>query len=429
MIVALFEDTDYANLLPLVYAHPVFELKTGMKTLFERIEGYFKGFRKVLFVREYLADYVKTRYECPVNESDVIDEDTLFLNGSLVMDETSYRVISSKVSKSVAAIANGKLLAFRLPERDARELIGKFIGKPWSSSLIKDFSLKKVELTSISTVEYPWDLVSMNQRLLKKDFQDLGLGGIREGYLDPKAVVYGREENLYLGKNSMVESYVVIDVRSGPIYIGEDVEIHSHSRISGPAYIGRETRVYSALIREGTTIGPVCRVGGEVSETIFHGFDNKYHSGYIGHSYLCEWVNIGAGTVVSDLKNTYGTVKVRFGDRKVDTKLMKVGCFIADHSKLSIGTKVYSGKKIGFFSQVHGFVTEDVPSFTIWAKSLGVKPVELLLDSAIETERKVYRRRGVEQTDIDVDLLKSIYRLTVEERRKAGVVKEKFKLY
>ena len=428
MIVALFEDTEYENLLPLVYMRPVFGLKAGMKTLFERVEEYFKGSRKALFVREYLADYVKACYGCPVNESDTIDEDVLFLNGSLVMDDSAYRVISSKVFEGVAATANGRLLAVRLPEGKARELADKFRGKPWPSSLIKDFSLKEVELTSVSMIEYPWDLISMNQRLLKKDFQDSGLGGVREGYLDPKAVVYGRKEDLYLGKDSRIESYVVLDVRGGPIYIGEDVEIHSHSRISGPAYIGRETRVYSALIREGTAIGPVCRVGGEISETIFHGFDNKYHSGYIGHSYLCEWINVGAGSVVSDLKNTYGTVKVWLGDRRVDTKLVKVGCFISDHSKLSIGTKVYSGKRIGFFSQVHGFVTEDVPSFTIWAKSLGVEPVELRLDSAIEIQRRVYERRGVAQTEVDVDLLKKVYKLTIEERRKAGVTKEEFKL-
>ncbi|MCD6529632.1 hypothetical protein J7L06_05035 [Candidatus Bathyarchaeota archaeon] len=428
MIVALFEDTEYENLLPLVYMRPVFGLKAGMKTLFERVEEYFKGSRKALFVREYLVDYVKAYYEYPVNESDVIDEDVLFLNGSLVMDNQLYRVISSKISEGVAATLDGRLLAIHLPERKARELVDRFRGEPWPNSLLKGLPLKRVELTGSSTVRYPWDLVSMNSMLLERDFRDSGLGGVREGYLDPKAVVYGHEENLYLGENSRVEGYVVLDVRKGPIYIGEDVEVHSHSRITGPAYIDKGTKVYSALIREGTSIGPVCRVGGEVSETIFHGFDNKYHSGYIGHSYLCEWVNIGAGTVVSDLKNTYGTVKMRFGDRRVDTKLMKIGCFISDHSKLSIGTMVYSGKRIGFFSHVHGFVTEDVPSFTIWAKSLGAEPVELRLESAIETQRRVYGRRNVKQTEVDVDLLKRIYRLTVEERRKAGVARGTLKL-
>jgi len=428
LIVALFEDERYVDLLPLVYARPTFNLKTGIKNLSERIESYFKDSRKTLFVRDYLTDQVKAEYKCPVNEPDEIDEDVLFINGSLIMSDDLYRLVTSKLSGDVVATTNGKVIAIHLSERKAVEFAEKLKGKPLSRSMLKDSSLKEIKLTDVLTINYPWDLISLNSRLIERDFHDSGFEGVRGGYLDPKTSIYGDEKNLYLGKNSSIESYVVLDVRGGPIYIGEDVEIHSHTRISGPAYIGENSRIYSALIREGTNIGPSCRVGGEVSESILHGFVNKYHSGYVGHSYVCEWVNIGAGTFVSDLKNTYGTVKVQLGGRKIDTKLMKVGCFIADHSKLSIGTNVYSGKTIGFCSHIHGLVTENVPSFTIWAKSLGIDPVELRLESAIKTERVVYGRRGIKQTEVDVELLRRIYELTVEERLQSGVTEGTFRI-
>jgi glucose-1-phosphate thymidylyltransferase len=137
---------------------------------------------------------------------------------------------------------------------------------------------------------------------------------------------------------------------------------------------------------------------------------------------------MGAATTNSDLKNTYGTVQVVTRGKSVDTGTTKVGCFIGDHAKTSIGTQIYTGKKIGVASQVHGFVTKDVPSFTIWSESLGSKPVELYLQSAIETQKRVLSRRGVEQTREDIELLKKLFQITTQERKKAGVVKEKFVL-
>jgi UDP-N-acetylglucosamine diphosphorylase/glucosamine-1-phosphate N-acetyltransferase len=221
---------------------------------------------------------------------------------------------------------------------------------------------------------------------------------------------------------------VTLDVRDGPIYIGDDTKIHAGSRITGPTYIGDKVIIPTGLIREGCTIGPVCRIGGELEETIIQGYTNKYHLGFIGHAYIGEWVNMGAATTNSDLKNTYGTVQVATNGRNVDTGSTKVGCFIADHAKTSIGTQIYTGKKIGVASQAHGFITKDIPSFTIWPQSLGAKPVELYLKSAIETQKRAMSRRNVQQTKEDAELLKKLFELTANERKKAGVVKKKFAL-
>jgi glucose-1-phosphate thymidylyltransferase len=169
-------------------------------------------------------------------------------------------------------------------------------------------------------------------------------------------------------------------------------------------------------------------VGGELEETITQGYTNKYHTGFIGHAYIGEWVNLGAATTNSDLKNTYGTVQVATKGKNVDTGTTKVGCFVGDHAKTSIGTRIYTGKKIGVASQVHGVVTKDVPAFTMWSGNFGAKPVELYLQSAIDTQKRVLSQRGVKQTREDIELLKELFQITTQERKIAGVVKRKFTL-
>jgi UDP-N-acetylglucosamine diphosphorylase/glucosamine-1-phosphate N-acetyltransferase len=227
---------------------------------------------------------------------------------------------------------------------------------------------------------------------------------------------------------ALIEAQVVLDARNGPIYVGKGSVVQSGSRITGPANIGDETIIHSALIHEGCSIGNVCRVGGELENAIVQGFTNKHHLGYIGHAYVGEWVNIGAATTNSDLKNTYGTVAVKVNGQKVDTKKTKIGCFIGDHAKTSIGTQIYTGKKIGVASHVHAFITEDVPAFTLWAKSIGTRPAEIYLESAIQTQKRVFARRGVKQTKEDIELLTKLFSMTARERREAGVAKRRFEL-
>jgi len=429
LIVCVFEDENYTNLLPLVYFRPTFDCRVGIRTFYERIQDNFKNEKKVLMVREYLKEAVEKCHKNPTNDSDAIDSDTLFINGTVIMNNQLKRLIDEKLSINSVVLKNGRVVLSYLTKELAKEAYEELMKTlSWREILKRHPELKIIDLQNLRVVEYPWEIIALNKDLLSRDFINLKLGGVVEGDIDAKATIYGKEQNLHIGEGASIEAYVTLDARSGPIFIGRDVEVQSFTRISGPAYIGSKSRLYSALIREGSNIGKNCRVGGEVSESIFHGYVNKYHGGYVGHSYLCEWVNVGAGTETSDLKNTYGTVKVEVAGRKVDTGLLKVGCFIGDHAKLSIGTKIYSGVTVGVASQVHGFVTENVPSFTLWARSLGVKPAELKIESAIKTQKRVFRRRDIELTELDVKLLRDIFQLTQKERTEAGVTKGEFKL-
>jgi len=428
MIVALFEDEVHANFLPLTYTRPVFECRSGMLSFLERTERMFPESTFILFTREYLVPTLRRRVSCLVNEPNSIDDDVVLINGTLIVDEEAKRLMEKKLARNVLIMQQGRIAIAHLSERVARKH-GKELCKPLTrretEKLIRE--CKILEASNLHLLTYPWDLVSHNAELIQEDYLALGRTGCK-GTMDDRVTVYGNEEKVYVGEGSFVEASVTLDAREGPIYIGSETMVHAGSRISGPTYIGDKTIIASGMIREGCSVGHVCRVGGELEETIVQGYTNKYHTGFIGHAYIGEWVNLGAATTNSDLKNTYGTVQVVTGRKRVDTGQMKVGCFIGDHVKTSIGTQIYTGRKIGVASHVHGFVTEDVPSFTIWAKNLGAKSVELELESAIKTQERVLSRRGVKQTREDIELMRKLFEITTQEREGAGVVKGKFML-
>jgi UDP-N-acetylglucosamine diphosphorylase/glucosamine-1-phosphate N-acetyltransferase len=428
MIVALFEDEVYANFLPLTYTRPVFECRSGMFSFHERAQRIFSESRSALFTRDYLAPTFRRRVSCPVNKPDSFDDDVLLINGTLIVDGKVKRLMEKKLGRNVLITQRGRIALAHLTQDVARKY-GKELCKPvthlTSKKLISE--CKTLESSDLDFLTYPWDLIHASAKLITKDYSVLGKKGC-EGTLGDKVMVYGDEEKVYVGKDSIVEAFVTLDARDGPIYIGNETIVHSGSRISGPTYIGNNSIITSGLIREGCSVGHVCRVGGELEETIVHGYANKYHTGFIGHAYIGEWVNLGAATTNSDLKNTYGTVQVVTKGKKLDTEQKKVGCFIGDHAKASIGTQIYTGRKIGVASHVHGFVTKDVPSFTIWGKNLGAKPVELELESAVRTQKRVLLRRGVKQTREDVELLRKLFQITNGEREDTSVVKGRFVL-
>jgi UDP-N-acetylglucosamine diphosphorylase/glucosamine-1-phosphate N-acetyltransferase len=231
-----------------------------------------------------------------------------------------------------------------------------------------------------------------------------------------------------VGKDAAVEDGTVLDVRDGGIYIGPGAHIAA-SRIVGPAYIDSMAQVKQFTIIEASYIGYNCRIGGEVEHCVISDHTNKTHAGFVGHSYIGEWVNIGAMTTTSDLKMTYGNIKMKSGkNMKIDTGQNKIGSFFADMVKTSIGTLIYSGRRIGVSSHLHGLVAQDVPSFTIYGTSIGARNVELKLDSIIETQRKMMRRRNQTMTKAFEQMIKDVFAITVMDRKRMGVRRGKFAL-
>ncbi|MFA5840259.1 MAG: hypothetical protein WC890_06375 [Candidatus Margulisiibacteriota bacterium] len=237
--------------------------------------------------------------------------------------------------------------------------------------------------------EYLWDLIVNLGEDLEKDFRARSseLGVRSKEKIHPSAVLLAPEKIL-IEEGAEVEALAVIDARSGPIYIGKNTIIRSQAYLRGPLYIG-----------------PSCRIGGEVTHSIFHGYSNKAHYGFIGHAYVGEWVNLGAGTTNSNLKNTYGTVKVLVNGKEVDSGQQFLGCFIGDHAKTGIGTLITTGAVIGVGANVFGggVTPKYVPNFA-WGKDSKCD-----LEKTIKTIKIVMQRRGKILTSEELILLEEVY--------------------
>ena len=221
---------------------------------------------------------------------------------------------------------------------------------------------------------------------------------------------------------AFIVSGAVLDASDGPIYIGRKVRIFPQSTIIGPVCVWDASWIkVGAQIYENTTIGPVCKVGGEVEESIIHGYSNKQHAGFLGHAYLGTWVNLGAGTNNSDLKNNYGTVKVTLGEKQIDTGLQFVGLTMGDHSKSAINSMFNTGTVVGVCSNIFGFgfPPKYVPSFS-WGAA-GETFTTYGIEKAIDVARRVMARRSIELTATEATLFRRVFDLTSDERRRRGM--------
>jgi len=418
-------DAGYENFYPITYTRPVFDLKLGNVTFLGQIKREFSEFEIAIITREYLAKYMKEKNrEEPVNDEKFFDDDILFIDGRVVVTGRLKRRILEEIERKKESLVfidhEGEIVVAYLRERLLRDhakslIAGKFDFRRACEKTVKIKAL---------VIKYPWELIANLEQILKEILAKEG-GGRILGEVEPGAKIVG--SMIYIGENSLVESGARIISDKGPVYIDSGVIVENGSRIEGPIYIGSKTFILSNTRVAVSAIGSVCRIGGEIERCLIQGYSNKYHLGFLGHSYVGEWVNIGAGTTNSDLKNTYGTIRTTIGERIIDTGEIKYGCLIGDFVKTSIGTYIYAGKKIGIASHTHGYILEDVPSFTIWAKSFGVEPVELEIDSVIRTQERMMMRRGIKMVNADKKLMKYLFELTLPERKKKGVKRRKIK--
>jgi len=427
MMLLVFEDEAVLSFSPLTYTRPVYELKCGAYTLLDRLLASAPGVRASLVCRPYLAPLLRrARPSLSVNDPASLDDDVLLINGRALLAEVGLAELA--VDKT-CWVKDGWLAACKLKVGEAKELWDLVLngGSCELMAKLRERGFELREARGLELLKGPWDLIKRTPELLKADLSSMPRG---DGVVEDGVVVKGGLEGLIVEEGVVVEPLSLIDVRRGPVFIGRGSVVEAGSRITGPAYLGSGVVVRGAYVREGCVIGDQCRLGGggEVEASIMHGYVNKYHLGFLGHAYVGEWVNLAAATTNSDLKNTYGTVRVSTPSGKVDTGMLKLGCFIGDHAKTSVGTMIYTGVKVGVCSHVHGFITRDVPSFTIWAEGLGRRPVELRLESALETAKRAKARRGAELSSEEVEVLKAVFEATAKERMEAGVVKGDFKL-
>jgi UDP-N-acetylglucosamine diphosphorylase/glucosamine-1-phosphate N-acetyltransferase len=290
----------------------------------------------------------------------------------------------------------GKLIAVAPDNADAWLRDGR--GHRWETDRADASHITSMKGETVKFTHL-WELLDANPRLIEEDFLLLAREWPSALDIGPaEGVAIYAPENVLLSDTAQIDAQVCLDARDGPILIGENVHIQSHTRVEGPAAICNGAKLYGGKIRAGTSIGPHCRVGGEIEQSIFQAYSNKYHEGFIGHAYIGEWVNLGALTTNSDLKNNYGQVRVHFPGRIVDTHLTKVGCLLGDHVKTGIGTLLNTGTVVGFGSNVFGGGmphAKHIPSF-MWGGAHGFE--EFRLESAKAVARAALPRRDREYT-------------------------------
>jgi UDP-N-acetylglucosamine diphosphorylase/glucosamine-1-phosphate N-acetyltransferase len=265
----------------------------------------------------------------------------------------------------------------------------------------------------------PWDLVSKNAEHVVRDFVADGASGLSNRHLTTAALV-GPANRIFIHESARIDPYTVFDTTNGPITIAAGAWVQPFTRVEGPSYIGRDTQLFRANLRGGVTVGPQCRIGGEVEATIVHGFTNKYHEGFLGHAYVGEWVNLGAITSNSDLRNDYGEVFVPLGGDPVATGQAKVGCFIGDHTRTGLGSMLNTGTAIGVMCNVlpaGPLLPKHVPSFT--AVLYGRVAPGFPLEQMFATARIVMGRRGQVFSEVDEQLYLNLYEQTRLERERA----------
>lgn len=411
MRICIFEDRGVANLEPLTLTRPAFALLCGQTSLASKQCRYFAPCEVGALVRPYLADLCRLqRPATPINDLAWLRaEPTILVNSRWLPPAVPEASLTgpcvATVGDEVAyAVVGLDRLTYCSPNTldDCLET--------WKNTLPRHSAGGKV-------VAFLWDLIEANSEQLKRDYQERP--PCQSSAASASPAVVGPAERLFVDPTAQVDPMVVVDTTHGPVAIDQEAVVTAFSRIEGPSYIGPRTQLFGAKIRAGTTLGQQCRIGGEVEASIIQGYTNKYHDGFLGHSYLGEWINLGAGTSNSDLRNDYGPVSVTVQGQVVPTGLTKVGYFMGDHTKTGLGTLLNTGSNVGVGCNLlpaGRLAPRYVPSFCSWWHGELRDVVDL--PHLLLTAAEVMRRRGCALTGVHAALKRELYAKTALERQR-----------
>ena len=317
-----------------------------------------------------------------------------------------------------------------------RDFIAAVINPPWTVEQLFDFGYLGVEEwlakckdfetldCDLTTFAVPHEVVACNMSCIRENLEwRIEIGENQSEHSKSKPVVSSLRQvgdGLFLANGATVGEYVLTDTKKGPIIIDEGAQIGPYTLLRGPIYIGRNAKILEhSAIKDAVSLSHTTKIGGEVEASIVEPYSNKQHHGFLGHSYLGSWINLGAGTCNSDLKNTYGTVNMEYSFGKASTNMQFLGCIMGDYSKSAINTGIFTGKVIGVCSMMYGFVTSNVPSFVNYARLFG-QIASLPPEVMVSTQQRMFARRNVQQRGCDVQLIYDMHRMTQMERDRFG---------
>ncbi len=398
MQIIIFDDNKTVDFYPLTLNRAISDLRVGILKLGQRIRAYFDAEDTNIIVSGKLVSLYKDRHS-DWNINSIPSGECLFVN-SRVRINKEFIVLTSKLVAGEGLNNGNTIYAFKA-NIETRECSSETIDE-----VSRNVSFKE---TSIKTWDYIFELIHFNGEMITNDFNEFFYDN--DNFFETETgVTVLNPYSVWIGEGTKLGVNCVIDATSGPVVIDEDAIIMANTFIEGPCYIGKKSRIkVGAKIYEGTSIGPVCKIGGEVEETIIQAYSNKQHDGFLGHAYLGEWVNLGAGTSNSDLKNTYKNVKVYnySSGEKIDSGSQFLGCIIGDHSKIGINCSINTGTVIGIGSNLFGkdLIDGYIPSF-MWGECNHL--VDYRIDKFCETADVVKKRRDLSLSEIEKEIYKNI---------------------
>jgi UDP-N-acetylglucosamine diphosphorylase/glucosamine-1-phosphate N-acetyltransferase len=397
---AIFDDPFADRLYPLTLTRSPGDLRVGILKLRQKIALAFEIEEPSIIVPDRLETLYRERHpHKAINR--LAGGDTLFINSRLRL--------SPALLKAVRSLKPGERL------HQGEEIIAARLNLP--SREIEAVNLHWRLCDAADCVwdgENPlwnrlWELIGANAEQIEADFKD-AFYDADNNFETEVGVTVLNPYHVWIGEGASLKPGAVIDATDGPVVIDEGATVMANAVIVGPAYIGKNSRIkIAAKVYEGTSIGPVCKIGGEIEETIVLGYSNKQHDGFLGHAYLGEWVNLGADTNNSDLKNTYGSVSAYSltDQKKIDTGTRFLGAMIGDHTKIGINCSLNTGVTIGLGCNLYGpaLIKDYIPSLS-WGNGDSFESYRM--DKFLETARIVKSRRDLALSDAEAKLLAAI---------------------
>jgi len=407
--ILLFEPKNRDDYYPFSILHPIWEMRIGALKLFERFKLEFPNSNLLYFGNSaQTQSFLKRNNEIRKN---FIKGNLLAINSSVFPNNYFFtqinKTIAENINNSFIFTFDNEPCGIYLTEKDASksdEFTRKELLADLNVNLFSKFP--KIEFSQIKKLNYLFDAIYLNRESLIEDakyFSDYNKIQSNSFFsiLNP--------DNVFVGQDVTIMPNAVLDATDGPIIIDDEVTIMPQATILGPTYIGKNTIIkIGAKIYHNNSFGEWCKIGGEVEESIVQGYSNKQHEGFLGHSFLGEWVNLGADTNTSDLKNTYSNIKIRIENKEIDTKKTFLGLLCGDHTKSGINTMFTTGSVVGICGILvrEWFLPNFIPSFS-WGG--GKNSPIYKVDKAIETARIVMKRRNKELTPEEEKLMKMEY--------------------
>jgi UDP-N-acetylglucosamine diphosphorylase/glucosamine-1-phosphate N-acetyltransferase len=387
------EGSTRTNLLPLTFMRPVGDIRVGILTIREKWEHHLDSKTSTL-----TDAYLSRKFP-------IIKEDSnILINGSVIPNDELVDLIKS-LQPHQTIVSNDSIVALHITA-DELERLGDSAHDGIEEIEVKDAPLR---------IQNTWEIFSLNAQAIEADFKLLTKGR-KSQPLSKTNIVIGNGP-VFLDEGAIAEC-AIFNTTNGPVYIGKEAEVMEGAMIRGPFALCDHAQVkMAAKIYGATTVGPFSRVGGEINNSVIFGYSNKAHDGFLGHSVIAEWCNIGADTNTSNLKNTYDEVRLWNYQKQtfVATSLQFCGLIMGDHSKCGIDTMFNTGTVVGVNVNVFGagFQRNFIPSFT-WG-GLG-KHADYSLPKAIEVAEAVFKRRNIVFDETEKQLLSSVYRMTLKNK-------------